>query len=449
MAVTKIWQVRGWIGDVLSYVKNPQKTDMALQNVLDYAANESKTEQGLFVSGLNCDAETAAMQFPLVKKQFGKTGGIIAYHAYQSFEQGELSAEQAHEIGMEFAKEVWGKRFQVVVATHLNSNCLHNHFVVNSVSFVDGKRCRAKQWRELSQISDQVCRNHNLKTIEIPENRRVPLPIYKEEQKGKPTRLNLAKAAVDEAILVSHNLQELSLHLRKEGYICRFGANRKYWTISQRDWQRPISLARMGAAYTNEKIMDRLKSPVKYAAYSAYQKRELSYQAKKYKVKANRPKKKAGGLLGLYFHYCYLLGVFPQRQKAQKKRVKPFYRDDLLKLNSITEEARFLCRNRIETKEQLQAKKELLEMQMKELAAERELCRGTAYQKGGSEKAKSAEREQIADLTGQMRTLRKQISLCKAIINRSDEMKGKIREAGARETRKPREKKKAEREMEL
>ena len=151
MAVTKIWQVRGWIGDVLSYVKNPQKTDMALQNVLDYAANESKTEQGLFVSGLNCDAETAAMQFPLVKKQFGKTGGIIAYHAYQSFEQGELSAEQAHEIGMEFAKEVWGKRFQVVVATHLNSNCLHNHFVVNSVSFVDGKRCRAKQWRELSQ----------------------------------------------------------------------------------------------------------------------------------------------------------------------------------------------------------------------------------------------------------------------------------------------------------
>ena len=70
MAVTKIWQVRGWIGDVLSYVKNPQKTDMALQNVLDYAANESKTEQGLFVSGLNCDAETAAMQFPLVKKQF-------------------------------------------------------------------------------------------------------------------------------------------------------------------------------------------------------------------------------------------------------------------------------------------------------------------------------------------------------------------------------------------
>lgn len=449
MAVTKIWQIRGWIGDVLSYVKNPQKTDMALQKVLDYAANENKTEQGLFVSGLNCDAEIAAMQFALVKKQFGKEGGVIAYHAYQSFEKDELSPEQAHEIGMEFAKAVWGERFQVVIATHLNSNCLHNHFVVNSVSFVDGKRCRVKQWRELSQISDAVCRNHNLKTIEIPENNRVPLPVYKAEQKGGPTRLNLAKAAVDEAILVSQNLQELSLHLRKEGYICQFDANRKYWTISQKDWKRSIRLARMGAAYTNEKIIERLKSPVKYSAYNVCQKNKFSYKAKGYKVKANRPKKKAGGLLGLYFHYCYLLGVFPQRQAAQRKRVKPMYRDDLLKLNAITEETRFLCKSRIETKKQLQAKKELLEAQLKELAIKREYCRETACQKGGYENAKSIEREQIADLTSQMRILRKQISLCEAIIKRSDEMKGKMKEAGARETRKPREKRKAEREMEL
>ena len=300
----------------------------------------------------------------------------------------------------------------------------------------------------MSQISDAVCRNHALKTIELPANSRVPLPIYKAEQKGGPTRLNLAKAAVDEAILVSQNLQELSLHLRKEGYICWFDANRKYWTISQKDWKRPIRLARMGAEYTNEKIMERLKSPVKYLAYNTCQKNTQPYKAKRYKVKANRPKKKAGGLLGLYFHYCYLLGVFSQRQKVQRK-VKPMYRDDLLKLDSITEEARFLCQNRIETKEQLQSKKELLEAQLKELSVEREHCRETAYQKGGLGNAKSTEQEQIADLTRQMRILRKQISLCEGIINRSDELKGKMKEAGAKETRKPKEKRKAEKEMEL
>ena len=149
----------------------------------------------------------------------------------------------------------------------------------------------------------------------------------------------------------------------------------------------------MGAEYTNEKIMERLKSPVKFSAYNACEKHKPLYKAKRYKVKANRPKKKASGLLGLYFHYCYLLGVFPQGKAAQRKRVKPMYRDDLLKLNSITEEARFLCKSQIETKEQLQEKKELLETQLKELAIKREHCRGTACQKKGYENAKSIERD--------------------------------------------------------
>ena len=72
--------------------------------------------------------------------KFGKTDDVVALHAYQSFREGEVTPEQCHEIGVALARKVWGKRFQVLVATHMNTDNLHNHFVINSVSYVDGKK---------------------------------------------------------------------------------------------------------------------------------------------------------------------------------------------------------------------------------------------------------------------------------------------------------------------
>ena len=65
---------------------------------------------------------------------------MVALHAYQSFREGEVTPEQCHEIGVALARKVWGRRFQVLVATHMNTDNLHNHFVINSVSYVDGKK---------------------------------------------------------------------------------------------------------------------------------------------------------------------------------------------------------------------------------------------------------------------------------------------------------------------
>ena len=123
MATTKIWPTKGHLASVLKYIVNEQKSD-------------AKT----YVSGLNCFPDTAAAEMNAVKKHFGKTGGRVAYHAYQSFAPGEVTPDQAHQIGVQLANELWGDRFQVVIATHLDRGHLHNHFVLNSVSFGDGKR---------------------------------------------------------------------------------------------------------------------------------------------------------------------------------------------------------------------------------------------------------------------------------------------------------------------
>ena len=153
MAVTSIWRVKGWLGKVVIYIENPEKTTnpeyyqsdaitdrqyQGLEDVISYAVNSDKTQQATedtdimerYVSGVNCNPSTAREEMLAVKKHFGKEDGTIAYHGYQSFAPGEATPELAHKIGVELAQRLWGERYQVVVATHLDkSNHLHNHFV--------------------------------------------------------------------------------------------------------------------------------------------------------------------------------------------------------------------------------------------------------------------------------------------------------------------------------
>ena len=139
MAVTAIWPIKGRVDKVIDYVRNPEKTTEAglpelaslhaVDDVVEYAADEMKTERRSYVSCLNCREDTAAAQFMETKRLWGKPGGRVCYHGYQSFKADEITAATAHEIGVRLAEELWGGRFEVVVATHCNTGHYHNHFV--------------------------------------------------------------------------------------------------------------------------------------------------------------------------------------------------------------------------------------------------------------------------------------------------------------------------------
>lgn len=193
MAVTSIWRVKGWLGKVVIYVENPEKTTnpeyyqsdaitdrqyQGLEDVISYAVNSDKTQQidteeeivERFVSGVNCHPATARMEMMAVKKRFGKEDGTVAYHGYQSFAPGEATPEIAHRIGVELAQRLWGNRYQVVVATHLDKeNHLHNHFVLNTVSFVDGIKYfrSAKDYHDMREISDTLCKEATKKVSHL------------------------------------------------------------------------------------------------------------------------------------------------------------------------------------------------------------------------------------------------------------------------------------------
>ena len=109
MAVTKIWQIKGSLADVVKYAGSPEKTKTHdLARVVGYAADEHKTldenEQFYAVTGVNCNAKTALAEMLAVQERFGKTGGNVAYHAYQSFKTGEVTPEQCHRLGVELAQ---------------------------------------------------------------------------------------------------------------------------------------------------------------------------------------------------------------------------------------------------------------------------------------------------------------------------------------------------------
>lgn len=432
MAVTKIWPVRGRVESPLNYAANEEKTSnprwdkSSLENLTDvmhYAADEGKTEKQFFVTGINCNADTARDQFVTVKKQFDKEDGIVAYHGYQSFAEGEVTPEQAHAIGLEFAKKVWGDDYQVVVATHLNTKCFHNHFVVNSVSFKHGKRCRAKQWYELNKVSDEICRAHGLSIVDNPKGKGLSRNMYELEKAGGNTRLNIAKKAVDEAISVSSNMKEFEVALKSMGYTCHFDPRRKYWTIKLDTWDKVMRLQRLGPEYSNERIMERVREDKNLKSFVVFQRKV--YVRRQYKLSTRGNKiKKVGGLKGLYLHYCYLLGYLP-KYNQNPTRVSPLLRDDLLKLDRISDEAKLLCRENISTGEELFSfKDEKVKAMQTKVEIREELKKVLRRKISPEEKVKT--KEQISVINKELSEMRKEVRLADSIEIRSKKIEGKI-----------------------
>ena len=357
MATTAIWDVRGWLGQVVHYVentaktKNPNFTDVDIQglrDVMNYATQDYKTEQQFYVSGINCMAETARQEMLMVKKQFGKDGGIVAFHGYQSFAPGEVTPDLAHELGMKLAQKLWGARFQVIVATHLDKLHIHSHFVLNSVSFLDGKRyndCNAT-YDLMRRASDRLCQEYGLSIIDNPKpGKRHSYDAWQAERDGKPTWWSLIREDVDKAIRQSISMSGFMRQLRSFGYEIKTG---KYISIRPQGKERFTRLKTLGDNYTEEAIKQRIlrqrlpehilkpiQPTVKYARF------EGNFKLLKPSIK---------GLRALYFHYLYLLRK-AQRQPTQY--VSFLLREDIRKMDAFTAQTKLLCKYRIETKEEL------------------------------------------------------------------------------------------------
>ena len=427
MAVSKLWSVTSRLGQVIDYAANPEKTAtdiyteeqyQALRDVLSDAKDEEKTEREFFVEGINCNPATARDQFVSVKKAYGKDDGIQAYHGYLSFKEQDISPELAQKIGMEFANEVWGKRFQVVVTTHLNTKHLHCHYVINSVSFVDGKRLWGdeKAWFKFRLVADRLCEKYGLYYNPNPNRSKQSSYYYKQEQAGMPSRYSITRDAIDEAIAHSTNLKTFDYILTQMGYEHCLSDSRKYWTIVPKGYKKPIRLKSLGENYTEDAIKRRLTENQKVLIVPFVKE---TVRVTQYRLPTREHKiKKVGGLYGLYLHYCYKLGYLPKYKKQNTARLHYLLKEDLLKLDKITQETRLLGRENISTDEQLFSYKESVLSQIKSLTDDRTHLR-KQLRRNLSDNELSNVKEQITAITSKLWTLRKEVGLCDYIDERS------------------------------
>ena len=459
MATTSIWSVKGWLGRVVIYIENPSKTQsprykklenmsepatQGLADVIAYATKmektsardrEEKSDAGSqkgedvlqqYVSGVNCSVITARSEMIAVKKRFGKENGIVAYHGYQSFAPGECTPAQAHEIGVKLAKELWGDRFQVLVATHLDkSHHLHNHFVVNTVSFVDGKRYhRTKQdYRNMQKLSDRLCQEYGLSVIENPQTGRTKhYAEWKAEQEDRPTWRGLIQKDVDQCIEKSRTESQFLTEMRRLGYKVKLG---KYISVRPQGKERFFRLERnLGESYSRDSIRERILKQAQndYRAEKQKAARVINGRVHVF-VRGNRDSVRGiRGLRAIYYRYLYQMGVFP---KDASKKVSFLIKEDIRKLDQIFEEVKLLSGYHIDSIEQLFSFKDLLQQQIAEKTERRNQLRTQKRRKENREsKEISAELSRISD---EIAKLRKQCQVCDRVEVRSREMLKKIR----------------------
>lgn len=326
---------------------------------------------------------------------------------------------------MQLAKELWGDRFQMVVATHINSHCVHNHIVINSVSFRDGHKfngCKANT-RQLRDTSDRICLEHGLSVIENPRGKRVSSYVYKMEHAGMPTRYNVARQAIDEAVALSLNIEEFKSELRKRGYNYRFDPQRKYWTITPPGWKKAIRIHQLGSDYTRESIERRIyeNDP------SVRQERlRLSYRIPNHYNLRRRIDRIMGrsGLEKLYLRYCYELGYLP-KYRQNPTRLHIVLKEDLLKCDQYSEQAKLLSKYHVDTDVDLALLMEKIDAKKGELSSKRDELRLVIKRVVPEQTAMEA-KEDIKILTAEIKELRHELKVCREVQERSGHVRENI-----------------------
>lgn len=371
-----------------------------------------------------------------VKKLYGKEKGILAFHGYQSFKEGEVTPEIAHEIGVRLAEEMWGDRFQVVVSTHLNTDNIHNHFVINSVSFKDGYKyySNLSNTALLRKTSDEICEEYGLSVLEEKtcksginfEN------LYKKSMK-ESEYYKFTKEDIDYAIEHSWTYQEFIKKLKDMGYEVYFRANKI--SIRRYPYKRNIRIERaFGEEYSIENIKNKI--------FSRYPTREEVIKPKTYDKRlfykgSIKKLRKPKGIIALYYYYCYLLKVYPKKNLNYK--LSPEMREAVKKMDKYSEQIRFICKYKLETINDIDNLKEQKQEELQKTLN----TRNRLYykrQKLYNESEKDVATKEIISVTSAIEKVRKEIRLCDEVSNNARKMKEQLKEMKEKEMKKEKKK---------
>ena len=406
------------LDNAIRYTFNEKKcsrreNEKSLEGEIGKALNQDKTEQDLFQSAIGCTIDSAFEDMCRIKEMWHKEQDVQGFHLVQSFAPGEISPELAHQIGMEFADRLLGGEFQAVVSTHLNTKCVHNHIVWNSVSMKTGRKYRSNEKSYVTgvrRISDELCEKHGLSVIQTEQSERVARPYaqWLAERNGAPTWKTPIQQDLNAAAAASLTWKQFLRKLEQQGYAFRF--DRKYPTLILPGIGRTVRFKTLGRNYTPEAIQNRILYP------------KPPHRAGKEQPPASRfllllgetQPRKLSGLRALYYSYLYKMGALPKKPRYPSYAV----REDIRRLDQRIEQAEFIFKNHIEDRGQLRAIRQKAEDEIAVLLKERQKL--YRYQPNSP---------QINVLTEQLKKQRHTAKLCRNIEIHSIEMEQRLQAA--------------------
>ncbi len=220
-------------------ISEHRQSPSAMRGVMDYCRQKGKVHDPVtgrdLVSGIHCGGDSAYDEFMLTKQVYVKTDGVLFYQFTQSFQsRATISSADAHTLALEFAERAWPGH-EVLVCTHCDTDNPHSHFVINSVSWQDGRKLHQTPagFRKLRELSDEICLAHGYSVI-TPKKKQVQgmsAREYRSAAKGESWKLRLM-FVIDQCMRRARTRKEFEEELRRLGYAVRWTAERKYITYT-------------------------------------------------------------------------------------------------------------------------------------------------------------------------------------------------------------------------
>lgn len=213
------------------------QTRGGMSAILKYCSQDKKTvwNNKKLVSGMNVVAQSSYSEMMNTKHLYRKTGGRMFYHLIQSFHPDEdITPETAHEIGLKLANEIF-KGYEVQVATHSDTVHIHNHFVVNSVSFENGLKYHSDkdEIQRIRDYSDKLCKGYGLSVLKPKKSKvkNMSAKEYRVADRGQSWKLQLA-ITIDEAMQFAVSREHFISLMENEGYEVTWTDKRKNITYT-------------------------------------------------------------------------------------------------------------------------------------------------------------------------------------------------------------------------
>lgn len=379
-----------------------------LDRRINYALNPAKTRdrERALCAALNCQLDTACQDMQETKRRWDKENRPVqGYHIIHSYAPGEVTAEQAQKLSVEFARRLIGDRFEAVVATHVDHEHIHSHIVFNSVSCTDGRMFRSDfkaYYGDIRGVSNAISRENGLSIIE-PKGKGKQYAQWNAEKQGKPTIRGLIRQDMDAALSGAISMQTFFTALEKQGYTVKRGANVKHTAVRPPGSERFIRLDSLGEGYIEADLKARLRETAKTPPVQKYIPQHRSYRVKRHS--GNYCKAKPKGLRRLYQHYLYLLA--PPRP-YQRRPVAFNVRAEVRKLSQYKRQFSLLQKYRIENESQLSMLADALQAEIDSLVFSRQ----DQYRRKRRGEDVAAE---ISEINHALRPLRRELRCCQSI----------------------------------